>query len=383
MTEEVILVDMDLREHFAKNPEFTPAECYQCGTCTATCPVNMVRESKLTIRKLLHQAQMGITPDRLVWQCSSCKLCEVRCPRSVDIVDNIHAIRQHHFKKRMIPKEFEQLLWNVLEEANPAGEPKAMRDNWARDLNIKDASKGGSDVLFFVGGPAAYDPRLQKVAKNFTQIMTGADVNFGILGKIEPTSGEAVKETGETAYLDLLIQKNVEIFNETRVKQIVALSPHAYDVFKRIYPDYGLNAEVVHYTELLHDLWSKDQLKFTNKFETEMTYHDPCFLGRYNGIYDQPRDLMEGIPGVMLLEMTDNRENGICCGGGGNQMYVETEPGERLSDLRVKQAGETGAKNIITSCGYCIQNFEDSVKTTGTNLPVDDLIELIARGMGV
>jgi Fe-S oxidoreductase len=342
----------------------------------------MVKESKLTIRKLLHQAQVGIEPDDLVWQCSSCKLCEERCPRQVDIVDNIHSIRQYFFKKRNLPAEFEALLWSVLEEANPAGEPKAMRGTWARDLNLKDATSKETDVLFFLGGPAAYDPRLQKVGKSLVQIMNKANLNFGVLGKLEPTSGEAVKETGETAYLDLLIENNVKTFNDTGVKQIVAFSPHAYDIFKKTYPDYGLEAEVVHYTELLHDLWTTDKLQFTNKMETEMTYHDPCFLGRYNGVYEQPRALMEGIPGVMVMEMAENKANAICCGGGGNQMYLE-QPGDRLSDLRVKQANETGANTMITTCGYCIQNFEDSAKTTNTNMPVNDLIELIARGMGL
>ena len=381
----VIQIDMGLREHFTDKTTYSPSECYSCGTCTAVCPHNELKPEgeKLTVRKILHQAQIGVEPDDLVWQCSSCLLCELRCPRQVDIVDNFRSIRNYMIENRRIPAEFEQLLWNILEEGNPMGEPKAVRGEWAKGLDLVDANENEVDVLFYVGGPASYDPRLQLVAKDLAAIFTKLGIKFGVLGTKEPTSGEAIKETGEHPYLDMLVKQNVEQFNNTKAKKVIPISPHAYDIFKRLYPEYGLDMEVYHYTEYLAELVKEGKLKFTNKVDLKVTYHDPCYLGRYNEIYDAPRDLLMAIDGVELIEMENNRENAICCGGGGNKIYTDIKSEERLSNVRVEEAGRTEAQSIVTSCGYCIQNFEDSVKTTGTEMDVLDIAEVVAAALGV
>lgn len=386
MTEEqVIQIDMGLREHFLNNTTYSPAECYSCGTCTATCPHNELKPAgrKLTVRKILHQAQIGVEPDSLVWECSSCKLCEVRCPREVDIVDNFLAIRNYKIEHSRIPAEYEALLWNILEEANPMGEAQADRGKWMDGLELVDANENQVEFLFFVGGPESYDSRLQKVARDMAKIMLKAGINFGVLGKKEPESGEAVREAGERAYLEMLMEKNVAQFNATGAQVIIPLSPHAFDIFKRVYPDHGLNMEVVHYTDFLYRMVMGEQIKFTEEVKETLTYHDPCYLGRYNNIYEQPREVLKAIPGVTLVEMKYNRENAICCGGGGNKIYTDIVSEERLSNKRVSEASKTGAAQIVTSCGYCIQNFEDSTKTVGVDMEVKDLAEIVARGMGV
>ena len=160
----------------------------------------------------------------------------------------------------------------------------------------------------------------------------------------------------------------------------MVLSPHAYDLMKHIYPEYGLEAEVYHYNEVLDQLWQQDSLKISTKLSGQVTYHDPCYLGRYNSVYDQPRNLIEAT-GVEFIEMKDNRDQALCCGGGGNQMYKDSDDGIRLSDVRMTQAKDTEVDIMVTSCGYCVQNFEDSAKVVGAKQEVNDLIELIVRAV--
>jgi Fe-S oxidoreductase len=275
-----------------------------------------------------------------------------------------------------MPKEYETLLWNILEEANPSGEAKSGRAAWMKGLDLKQASD--AKFMLYVGDAESYDPRLQKVARSMANIMNVAGTDFGVLGKNEPNSGEAVYEIGDEGYLEFIVENNVKQFNETGVNVIVPLSPHAYNVMKHIYPKYGLDAEVVHYTEYLYTMLNENKLAFKGLDNTmDVTYHDPCFLGRYNGVFEEPRALIEAIPNVNMIEMDENKWNAICCGGGGNNIYKESEDGVRLSDVRVNQASETGATNMLTSCGYCVQNFEDSSKTTGKNMVVNDLLELV------
>ncbi|MCY3411988.1 MAG: (Fe-S)-binding protein [Candidatus Heimdallarchaeota archaeon] len=386
---KLIQIDMAMREHFVSKTTYSPSECYSCGTCTATCPHNELKPEgqKLTVRKILHQAQLGVEPDSLVWECSSCKLCEVRCPREVDIVDNFISIRNFMIENRktQVPGVYTNLLWNILEESNPMGEAKADRGAWLKSIDgIKDANTEQVDILFFVGGPESYDARLQAVARDMAKIMQKAGVNFGVLGKTEPESGEVIRETGEQAYMEILIKKNIEQFEKTGASAIIPLSPHAYDIFKRLYKnDFGMKMEVIHYTEFLDLLITDGKLGELKEVNMKVTYHDPCYLGRWNDIYEQPRNVLRAIPGIELLEMPNNRVDAICCGGGGNKIYTDIKSEERLSNVRVAEARDTGAVEMVTSCGYCIQNFEDSSKSIGANMEILDLAEVVAKAIGV
>lgn len=380
-TDQPLLVDFEQRDAFLEMASLEPAVCFQCGTCTATCPWGELLDSPITVRKMIHQAQLGLKPEGLLWYCTTCKICENRCPREVGIVESLLAMRKLAFRNRLHPTEFERMLWNVLEEGNPFGDPKSMRANWARDMNLKDASKG-VDVLFYTGCAASYDPRLQKVAKSLAAILGSTDVDFGILGSGELCCGDSVRSTGENAFLDTLIKKNIRAFKSTGATKIVTISPHCYDMFLDVYKRNGLDVEVVHYTQFIYELWSSGKIELLSGLKKVVTFHDPCYLARYHGVYDEPRSILEGIKDLEYVEMKDYRENTLCCGGGGGRMWLETEPGQRLSDLRVKQAGETKATMMVTACPYCIQNFEDSTKMTGVNIEIRDLAEVVAQAMG-
>ena len=376
------LVDFMQGDAFLEMASLEPAVCFQCGTCTATCPWGELLDTPITVRKMIHQAQLGLKPGGLLWFCTTCKVCESRCPREVGIVESLLAMRKIAFRNRLHPTEFDRLLWNVLEEGNPFGDPKSMRVNWARDMNIKDASKG-VDVLFYTGCAPSYDPRLQKVAKSLVAIFDSTGLDFGILGKKELCCGDSVRSTGENAFIDTLIEKNIKAFKSTGATKIVTISPHCYDMFLDVYNKYGLDIEVVHYTQLIYELWTSGKIEFPNRLNKVTTYHDPCYLARYHGIYNESRSILDGVKDLEYVEMKDCKENTLCCGGGGGRMWLETEPGQRLSDLRIKQASETKASLLITSCPYCIQNFEDSKKMAGFDIEIMDLAEVVAQTMGV
>ena len=212
-------------------------------------------------------------------------------------------------------------------------------------------------------------------------------LDFGILGTKELCCGDSVRSTGENAFLETLIEKNLETFRSTGARRIVTISPHCYDIFQGLYKEHGLEIEILHHTELLSELWQEGKLDLTHGLQGEperiVTYHDPCYIGRYHGVYDAPRSVLEGIQGLKCVEMEECRDQALCCGGGGGRMWLETEPGARQSDLRVGQATRTGADTIITACPYCIQNFEDSTKVLGANIIVKDIAEIVAEAAGL
>jgi len=377
-----LLIDFDRRDEFLELSSLAPAVCFQCGTCTATCPWNEFLDVPMTVRTLIHRALLGLDTDALLWHCTTCRMCETRCPREVDIVKSLLAMRKMAFRDRLIPSEFEKLLWNVLEEGNPSGEPRSSRRNWAKGLDIKDASQG-VDVLLYTGCASSYDPRLQRVARSLAAIMDSAGVDFGILGPDELCCGDSIRSTGENAFLETLMKKNIETFRSTGAGRILTISPHCYDIFSGSYRESGMKTEVVHHTQFLHELWQDGTIDLKNELKRTVTYHDPCYVGRSYGIYDEPRAVLKGIKGLEYVEMEHCREQALCCGGGGGRMWLETEPGKRLSDLRVAQAAETGASLMVTSCPYCIQNFEDSAKVVGADLQVMDIAEVVAEASGL
>jgi len=354
--------------------------CYQCGVCTAICPLTATGRFP-TVRKLVRSAQAGLsTESDNLWLCTTCGLCESTCPRGVPIVDVLHALRSVGFSERQVPSKLEETLWKVFENGNPWGEPRAFRSRWTKDLNIKDAFEG-VEVLLYAGCASSYDPRLQKVAKAVSSILQIAGVDFGVLKSGEKCCGDAVYQSGEDAFLEELVTENIATFEKTKASIVVSISPHCFNMFKTLYPKYGASFKAVHYTELLAELLDSGKLRPSRKLERTVTYHDPCYLSRYHGIEEPPRKLLESINGLRLVEMQNSKMNTLCCGGGGGRVFQETE-GERLSNIRVREAAETGAQTIATSCPYCIQNFEDGTKTVGAKIQVSDVAELIASSIG-
>lgn len=348
--------------------------CYQCGACTAACPL------RVPIRKLLRASQLGM--DELcvssagLWNCAACRLCELACPRGVKILGAVHSLRVAGFERRATPAKLNEAAWGVYEDGNPWGGKKAERMAWARGLEGVSA-QGQKKYLLYVGCASSYDPRLQNVARSLARVLAGAGMDFGVIGQDENCCGDALYQAGEEGYLEELIQGNIRAFDRSGAERVVTLSPHCLGMFRTVYPKYGKMVPAQHYTELLAELVETGKLAPRGQGRKTVTYHDPCYLGRHYGIYEEPRKVLESIPGVTLAEMEESKDNSLCCGGGGGLMWSEAV-GERPSHARVLQAARTGASTLATSCPYCILNFEDAAKTSGlSGLGVFDICELI------
>jgi Fe-S oxidoreductase len=250
------------------------------------------------------------------------------------------------------------------------GERKKRAD-WAEGLSVKTFAEG-MEVLYFVCCYLTYDPRMKKVGTATANILNRAGVDFGILGTKENCCGESIRKTGSEEVFKNLARENIKTFIDNGVKKIFVSSPHCYHTFKNEYPEFMVNFEVVHVSQLLPELINEGKLELTKEYRKKVTYHDPCYLGRHNGIYDEPREVLNKIPGLELIEMSDSRKDSLCCGGGGGRIWMDTPQAERFSDLRLKQAKEAGAEVLVTSCPYCITNFEES----RLNLELDEVLEI-------
>ena len=222
---------------------------------------------------------------------------------------------------------------------------------------------------------------MQEQEKPRTPYQSCAGVDYGILGEKENCCGESIRKTGDEELFKRLARENIKTFIDNGVKKIVVSSPHCYHTFKNEYPEFKVNFEVVHISQYLGELINEGKLEFTKEYVKKVTYHDPCYLGRHNGIYDEPRAVLKGIPGLELVEMVDFRQDSLCCGGGGGRIWMETPMGERFSDLRIEQAIKAEAEVLVTSCPYCITNFEDSRLNRGDEdaIEIKDITEIIAE----
>jgi Fe-S oxidoreductase len=237
------------------------------------------------------------------------------------------------------------------------------------------------ELLYFVGCYYSYDPRMKKAAVATANILEKAQVDFGILGAEESCCGESIRKTGGEDVFKALARENIKTFVDNGVKKILVSSPHCYDTFKNEYPEFMVSFEVVHLSQYLLELIDQGRLELNGEYRKKITYHDPCYLGRHNGLYDEPRAVLQRVPGLELTEMTDCREDSLCCGGGGGRVWMDTPKDERFSNLRVQQATVVGAEVLVTSCPYCITNFEESRLTLDLEdvLEVKDITEVVAE----
>jgi Fe-S oxidoreductase len=355
--------------------------CYQCGLCDAVCPWNRVRP--FSMRKLIRQAAFGLTEIETeeIWRCTTCGRCPQRCPRGVKQIEVTVSSRRIATDFGVFPapvKPVRGVSASLVGEGNPIGEERAKRADWAKDLSVKTFEEG-MEILYFPGCYLSYDPRLKKVAAATANILKKAGVDFGILGTRENCCGESIRKTGDEEVFKRLARENIKAFIDNGVKRILVSSPHCFHTFKNEYPEFKVNFEVVHISQFLFELVREGRLEFTGEYGKKITYHDPCYLGRHNGIYYEPREVLKKIPGLELNEMPDSLEDSLCCGGGGGRIWMETPKGERFSDLRVEQAMEVGAEILVTSCPYCITNFEDSRLTLDVEekVEVKDITEII------
>jgi Fe-S oxidoreductase len=336
--------------------------CYQCGMCDTVCPWNRVRN--FSMRKLIRQATFGLTEieNEEMWRCTTCGRCPQRCPRGVGIIEVGVATRRMATEFGVFPNSVSPIRGvgnSLMSDGNPLSGDRAKRADWAKGLDIK-AFSDDMEILYFPGCYLCYDPRLKKVAAATANILKKAGVEFGILGTQENCCGESIRKTGNEDTFKHLAKENIKAFIDNGVKKILVSSPHCYHTFKNEYPEFMVNFEVVHMSQYLLELINEGRLQLTKDYGKKITYHDPCYLGRHNGIFDEPREALKKVPGSELIEMPDSREDSLCCGGGGGRIWMETPKGERFCDLRVEQSVGVGAEVLVTACPYCITNFEDS-----------------------
>jgi len=365
--------------------------CYQCGLCDTVCPWNRVRA--FSMRRIIREATFGLTEieSEEMWRCTTCGNCPQQCPRGVKIIEAGVALRRIATEYGVFPtpvKSVRTISASLTGEGNPLNEKRANRAAWAEGLSVKPFAEG-MEVLYFPGCYLCYDPRLKKVAGATASILKRAGIDFGILGAEESCCGESIRKTGDEELFKRLAKENIKTFVDHGVKKILVSSPHCYHTFKNEYPEFMVNFEVVHISQFLFELINEGRLELNGEYAKKVTYHDPCYLGRHNGIYDEPREVLNRISGLELNEMPDSRRDSLCCGGGGGRIWMETLKGERFSDLRLEQAKDVGAEVLVTSCPYCITHFEESrlaledsegKESDGGNvIEIKDITEIIAE----
>jgi Fe-S oxidoreductase len=381
--------------------------CTECGRCQDVCPAYAAgtplnpKELILNIQDALRQDATAIlsgngdTPllvgERItaeaIWSCTSCNSCVQECPVLIQHLDTIIDMRRYLIMEGIVDSELQGALANFGRYGNSFGKSDRMRARWTRDIDpkIKDARKEPVDYLWFVGDYASYSPSVTDITLKTVDVFRKAGIDFGILYEAENNAGNDVRRIGEEGLYEMLVEKNVEAFNRSDYKAIVTTDPHSYNTLKNEYPknDIG-NKPVYHYSELLDQLISSGKLKFRKKLGYKVTYQDPCYLGRYNGVYDAPRRVIEAT-GCELVEMPRHRERAFCCSAGGGRIWMEEGViTERPSESRIREASNLkGVSAFIVACPKDITMFQDAVKTAGQEdkLVVKDLIELVYEAM--
>ena len=348
--------------------------CFQCGLCDSVCPWNRVRQ--FSIRKIIREATFGLTEidGEDIWRCKTFGRCPQQCPRGVKQIEVGVSLRRVASEYEVFPASVRSARTaraSLISEGNPLQGERNKRADWATGLPVKTFSED-MDVLYFTGCYLSYDPRLKKVATATVNILNQAGINFGILGNKENCCGESIRKTGSEDVFKQLAKDNIKTFIDSGVKKIIVSSPHCYHTFKNEYPEFMVNFEVVFISQYLLALINEGKLELTKAYGKKVTYHDPCYLGRHNDIYDEPREVLNKVPGLELIEMADSRKDSLCCGGGGGRIWMDTPKEERFSDIRLEQADEVGAQILATSCPYCITNFEES----RLNLEYEDILEI-------
>lgn len=356
--------------------------CFQCGLCDSVCPWNRVRD--FSMRKIVRQATFGMTEieSEDIWRCTTCGRCPQRCPRDVQQIQSGVALRRIATEYGVFPtavKPIRTISASLIGEGNPLSEERKNRAKWTEGLSVKTFNEE-MEILYFPGCYLSYDPRLKKVAKATVKVLQAAGVDFGILGTKENCCGESIRKTGDEELFKRLARENIKNFIDNGVKKILVSSPHCYHTFKNEYPEFMVDFEVIHITQFIFNLIKEGRLQIKEEYARKVTYHDPCYLGRHNGIYNEPRGVLQSVPGLELSEMPDAFQDSLCCGGGGGRIWMETPMEERFTNIRLEQALGLEAEVLVTACPYCITNFEDSrlamADSKGIDVEESEFIEI-------
>lgn len=372
---------MEVPEMIAESGGTTLDLCYQCGTCSGTCPWNLVRDFR--VRDILTRAQLGLEgyEGEALWMCATCNACVDRCPQGVEIVDLVRTIRMLITETGAAPKTLRAVLGSVQSNGNPWSGEREARMAWAGDEPVRTFD-GTAEYAYFTCCAQAYDPRNTKVVRATVKVLDAGAVSYGFVGGGEACCGDAVRKTGAETSFGNLAAHNIGLLNGLGVRRLLVPSPHCLNTFRKEYPALGGTWEVTHLVELLRDLVHAGRLPLKTPVPVKAIYHDPCYLGRNNALYDAPREVLRAVPGLELMEFGRNREEALCCGGGGGRLWMETPVDERFAVLKLKEAVARGADTVVTACPYCISMFEDARTALGLDqVAVADVVEIVAQAL--
>jgi len=381
--------------------------CTECGRCSDNCPAlatgKLLDPQKIVLDirdqllaegpALLKDAKAETKPpahwveskQEELWACTTCAACVEACPVTIEHIDKIVDMRRHlTLMEGSAPPEAQRAMTNIERAGNPWGEPRETRGDWAKDLGVPTfAEKPDAEYLYFVGCAASVDRRNQKVARALVQVLRAADVSFAILASEETCNGDPARRIGNEYLWQTQAQQNIETFKKYGVRKVIASCPHCFNTIANEYPQLGGNYEVIHALQLVDRLIADGKLKIGRGMAEAVAYHDPCYLGRHNGIYDAPRAVMDAVPGVQRVEIEPhNRERGFCCGAGGGRMWMEEKVGQRGNHRRIEQllVLNSGATKVASGCPFCLIMLEEGVGAKGVQdviKPVD-VLELVA-----
>jgi Fe-S oxidoreductase/nitrate reductase gamma subunit len=387
--------------------------CTECGRCEMNCPANISgkslspREIVLGLRRQLNTENpiagapgeasrildAEISPDDIQY-CTTCMACVESCPVLIDPLAKILEIRRNEVMIHdRFPDTYADVLMGMEKRGNPWNEHPTARMEWAKGLDVPimaDVAEEGKGVeyLFWVGCSAAYDPRNTKIAQSMIKILQAAGINFAVLGEEERCTGDPARRMGQEYLFSIQAEMNVELLADYKFDHILTICAHCYNSFVKDYPDFGGEYSVIHHTQMISDLIKDGRLSLINSVDAIATFHDSCYLGRHNRIFDAPRDILAEIPGLQTVEMEQNKEMGMCCGGGGGLSWFEEDTDKRVNDQRVEQAAQAVEKTgndkpsmIVTSCPFCLTMIEDGLAATETTIVDRDIAELVAESI--
>ncbi len=381
--------------------------CTECGRCQSACPAwntGKPLSPKLLIMDLrdhlleegpglLQMLAAGETPeqvalvpdvvdDDVVWSCTTCGACVQECPVDIEHIDTIVDLRRALVMgASSFPAEAGAMLRNLESRSNPWGIAQSQRADWAEGLDVAVVSGEAPEYLYWVGCAGSFDERARDISRSVAELLQRAGVSFAILGPRELCTGDPARRMGNEFLFQTLAEQNVETMNAARVTKVIANCPHCFNTLRNEYPQYGGNYEVIHHTELLGRLVAEGRIRPTERVETLLAYHDPCYLGRHNQVYDAPRDVLASVPGVRTVEMPRHRERGMCCGAGGARMWMEEGIGKRINVERMDEAAATGADTVGVACPYCLIMLDDGAKGRGDTTEVLDIAQLVRRSL--
>jgi Fe-S oxidoreductase len=380
--------------------------CTECGRCQDVCPAwntGKPLSPKLIVMNLRdHLFEHGpqilgardkgedyekvplnptVVEDEVVWDCVTCGACMQECPVDIEHVDHIVDMRRNLVMgESRFPAEAGTLLRNLESASNPWGQPQSERADWARELGVRVLDDGQApEYLYWVGCAGSFDERAKKISQAVVGVLQKAAVPFAILGPRELCNGDPARRIGNEYLYQQLAGRNIETLTGVGARKIVVNCPHCFNTLKNEYPDFGGHYEVVHHTELFARLIREGRLRPTSAPDEALTYHDPCYLGRHNGVYDAPRNVLEAIPGLRVTEMPRHRERSFCCGAGGSRMWLEEHLGKRINVERTEEAISTGAGTLGVACPFCLIMLDDGAKAKGERINVLDVAQVVAR----